>query len=73
MYNSFTEGGMNCIDVKEFWATLKINWFRHSMYLWVDILKEELAPHSIATPSDNLDMADPVSYTHLTLPTIYSV
>ena len=58
MYNSFTEGGMNCIDVKEFWATLKINWFRHSINLWVDILKEELAPHSIATPSDNLNMAD---------------
>ena len=58
MYNSFTEGGMNCIDVKEFWATLKINWFRHSINLWVDILKEELAPHSIAPPSDNLDMAD---------------
>ena len=52
---------MNCINIKEFWATLKINWFRHSINnndLWVDILKEELAPHSIPTPSDIPDMAD---------------
>ena len=68
LYGPKNEGGLNFIDARSFFLSLKISWVKRyaSDSLddhWADLIDVIL----------KVDRSNTVSYTHLTLPTILSV
>ena len=55
------EGGMGVIDIKQFWAVLKVGWFKRALIsndFWVDYLRLMLTEKGVHNISDLMKMGD---------------